>query len=265
MSPQKSFFKKCKHCKSVISLAELEANQYICPKCNGYFEVPSAVRVDMVADEGSFEERFNDVEFKNVIDFPGYTEKHEFEAEKAQMHDAVLTGRAKINGNPLYLGVMDSNFMMGSMGRTVGEKITRMMEAAAEEKVPLVLFTASGGARMQEGIMSLMQMGKTSGGVDKMNRAGVPYIVVLTNPTSGGVTASFAMLGDVILAEPKALVCFAGPRVVFETTHHALPEGFQSAEDIMKHGFIDGIVKREDMRDTLSRLLCFFETGRKNG
>lgn len=253
----KSEFIKCKKCKFTFSSIELEDNLFICPKCGNYMDMPSYARISLIADENSFESLFDDVLFDNTIDFPGYVKTHMLSSIKNDLEEAVITGKAKLNGMPFLLGVMDSRFMMASMGRVVGEKITRLMELAASERLPLVLVTASGGARMQEGIISLMQMAKTSGGTAKMDAAKVPYIVVMTNPTSGGVTASFAMLGDVILSEPNALICFAGPRVVKETTKKELPKGFQRAESLLEHGFIDAIVKRDELKDVLYRLLSF--------
>lgn len=219
----------------------------------------------MITDEGSFEELFTDVKTDNPIKFPGYEEKLEKEAEKSDVSTAIVTGFARIEGIKIALGVMNSAFMMGSMGKAVGEKIYLLMETAAKEKIPLVLFTASGGARMQEGIISLMQMSKSVIGIDLMEKAGCPYIVVETSPTTGGVTASFATLGDVILAEPGALICFAGPRIVQQTIKQKLPEGFQLAEDILAHGFLDGIIERKEMKRTLAFLLKFYSSGiRKN-
>lgn len=263
MSKQSKEFLQCKKCRMLINNLELRNNLYICPECGHYFEMPSIDRIRMLTDDDSFRELFKDVEFKNVINFPGYDEQHEEMASAYDMEDAVMTGEALMNGIPILLGVMDSRFMMASMGRIVGEKITKLMECAARKKTPLIIVTASGGARMQEGIVSLMQMVKTTGGATMMNAVNVPYIVVMTNPTSGGVTASFAMLGDFIFAEPKALICFAGPRVVRETMKHDLPDGFQTAESVLEHGFLDAILKREEMKDVLTNTLTFLGYGRK--
>ena len=253
--PVKSEFLRCKKCGAVISVPELEETLYVCPRCGGYFEVDSLTRIRMITDEGSFEERYLDIPFENVCDYPGYEEKHRREQIKSGASEAVRVGSASIGGIPVMFGVMEPRFMMGSMGRIVGERITRMMEDAVKERKPVILYTASGGARMQEGIISLMQMAKTAGATVKLDEAGLPYIVVMTSPTTGGVSASFAMLGDVILAEPGALVCFAGPRLVFQTIKKELPEGFQRAEDVLKHGFIDAIVERKEQKDTLIRML----------
>ena len=263
LEEKKNDFTRCKKCGAFVSNLELKNNLYICPDCGNYFEMPSIDRIGLLADEGSFEEMYTDIKFKNVISFPGYDEIHEKQAEIYAMDDAVRTGRARMNGIPVALAVMDSRFMMASMGRVVGEKTTKMMETAAKEQLPLIIVTASGGARMQEGIVSLMQMVKTTGGASMMSAKKVPYIVVMTNPTSGGVTASFAMLGDLIFAEPKALICFAGPRVVRQTVKTELPDGFQTAESVLEHGFLDAILKREEMKDVLTNTLTFLGYGRK--
>ncbi len=256
--PAKSEFLRCKKCGAVISIPELEESLYVCPRCGGYFEVNSLTRIGMIADPGSFEERYLNIPFENVCEYPGYEEKHRQEQEKSGASEAVRAGSATIGGIPVMLGVMEPRFMMGSMGRIVGERITLMMEDAVKEKKPVILFTASGGARMQEGIISLMQMAKTAGATVKLDEAKIPYIVVLTSPTTGGVSASFAMLGDVIMSEPGALVCFAGPRLVYQTIKKELPEGFQLAEDVLKHGFIDAIVERKDQKNMLVRLLNYY-------
>lgn len=256
-------FVKCKKCQTMVSLLELKDNMYICPECGGYFMMPSDERIKLIADEGSYVSMFNNIQFENVIDFPGYDKAHDEQIEKNDIDEAVETGTATIDGVPVMLAVMDARFMMASMGRIVGEKITRAMEYAAHNELPFVCFTASGGARMQEGIVALMQMVKTTGGVSMLNEAKVPYIVVLTDPTSGGVTASFAMLGDIIYAEPDALICFAGPRVVKETIKSELPEGFQKAESVLEHGFIDSIVKRGDLKETIVQTLMFCDTVRR--
>lgn len=258
IQPGKSEFLKCRKCGAVISIPELEGSLYVCPRCGGYFEIDSLTRIGMIADPGSFEERYLNIPFENVCEYPGYEEKHSREQEKSGASEAIRAGTATINGIPIMLGVMEPKFMMGSMGRIVGERITLMMEQAVKERRPVILYTASGGARMQEGIISLMQMAKTAGATVKLEAAKIPYIVVLTSPTTGGVSASFAMLGDVILSEPGALVCFAGPRLVYQTIKQELPEGFQQAEDVLKHGFIDAIVERKDQKDMLVRLLHFY-------
>lgn len=266
MSAQtQNVFQRCKKCGAVISVAELEETLFVCPRCSNNFEVDSKTRIGMVADEGSFEERYLDIPFENICDYPGYEEKHRREEIKSGASEAVRAGSASIGGIPVMLGAMEPKFMMGSMGRIVGERITRMMDDAVKERKPVVLFTASGGARMQEGVIALMQMAKTAGATVRLDDAGLPYIVVLTSPTTGGVSASFAMLGDVILAEPGALICFAGPRVVYQTIKQELPPGFQLAEDVMSHGFVDAIVERKDLRATLIKLLTFYGFGKGAG
>lgn len=218
-------------------------------------------RIDDLLDRDTFLEYDRDLKTSNPIDFPQYDDK----VEKAQLSskevEAVITGQGKIRGQETVLAVMNPSFMMGSMGSVVGEKITRAIEKALEKKLPIIIFTASGGARMQEGILSLMQMAKTSAALGRLGEAGLPYISVLTNPTTGGVTASFAMLGDIILAEPKALICFAGPRVIEQTIKQKLPEGFQRSEFLLEKGFIDKIVGPKDMRDTLSKILRLHSIG----
>lgn len=258
--PVKPEFLRCKKCGAVIATAELEETLFVCPRCGDYYEIDSMTRIRMLVDPGSFEERYTDIPFDNICDYPGYEEKFRQEQIKSGASEAIRTGTATIGGIPVMLGVMEPKFMMGSMGRIVGERITRIMEAAVKEKKPMIMFTASGGARMQEGIISLMQMAKTAGATVRMDEANIPYIVVLTSPTTGGVSASFAMLGDVILAEPNALICFAGPRLVYQTIKKELPQGFQRAEDVLNHGFIDGIVERKNLRHTLTWLLNVYRT-----
>lgn len=218
-------------------------------------------RLDILLDRDTFLEYDKDLKTSNPIDFPQYEEK----LEKAQLAskevEAVVTGQGKIKGQETVLAVMNPSFMMGSMGSVVGEKITRAIEKALEKRLPIIIFTASGGARMQEGILSLMQMAKTSAALARLGEAGLPYISVLTNPTTGGVTASFAMLGDIILAEPQALICFAGPRVIEQTIKQKLPEGFQRSEFLLEKGFIDKIVDPKDMRETLSKILRLHKIG----
>lgn len=248
-------FTKCPSCKNVISKLELRENHNICPHCGCYMTQSAKERLDSILDPGSFNELFAEIGFCNSIDFPGYEDKYNSAANVSGLNEAVVTGTGTINGRPLCIAVMDSNFMMGSMGKAVGEKITLIIDTAVEKKLPFVIFTASGGARMQEGIVSLMQMAKTSAAVSRLNEAGLLYTVVLTNPTCGGVSASFAMLGDIVLSEPGALICFAGPRVVRQATKMELPEGFQKAEDVLKHGFIDAIVSRKELRNTISFLI----------
>ena len=251
--------KKCNKCGAAILTDEVINGKYICPKCHGYFRIPAYKRIELVTDAGSFEEwdaKIDEGERpENPLNFRGYTEKVKALREKTGLDEAVVTGKATICGYPVVIGVCDGRFMMASMGHAVGEKITRAVERATEERLPVVLFTCSGGARMQEGIISLMQMAKTSAALKRHSDAGFLYIPVLTDPTTGGVTASFAMLGDIILAEPGALIGFAGPRVIEQTIGQKLPEGFQRAEFLLEHGFVDRIVTRDEMKEVLGQIL----------
>ena len=246
---------KCPKCGEVVYRDDVKAHGYVCPKCEGYFRIGTRTRIRMVADTGTFQEWFTDLETENPLEYPGYEEKIADLQEKTKLHEAVTVGKCMVNGLETVLGVCDARFLMGSMGYVVGEKITRAFERATEEKLPVVLFTSSGGARMQEGIVSLMQMAKTSAAIRKHSEAGLFYLPVLTDPTTGGVTASFAMLGDVILAEPGALIGFAGPRVIAQTIGQKLPEGFQRAEFLVEKGIIDGVVERQELKETVWKLL----------
>ena len=251
--------KKCNKCGAAILSEEVINGAYICPKCHGYFRVPAYKRIEMIADEGSFEEWDMDLDGMDgppdPLQFKGYSEKIKKLREQTGLKEAVVTGRVKINGKQAVIGVCDGRFMMASMGYAVGQKITRAVERATNENLPVILFTCSGGARMQEGLFSLMQMAKTSAALKRHSDEGLLYISVLTDPTTGGVTASFAMLGDIILAEPKALIGFAGPRVIEQTIGQKLPKGFQRAEFLLEHGFVDKIVKREEQRIVLADIL----------
>lgn len=246
---------KCPKCGEVVYRDDVKAHGYVCPKCEGYFRIGTRTRIRMVADTGTFQEWFTDLETENPLEYPGYEEKIANLQEKTKLHEAVTVGKCMVNGLETVLGVCDARFLMGSMGYVVGEKITRAFERATEEKLPVVLFCCSGGARMQEGIHSLMQMAKTAQAVRRHSEAGLLYVSVLTDPTTGGVMASFAMLGDVILAEPGALIGFAGPRVIEQTIRQKLPEGFQTSEFLLEHGFVDRIVKRGQYRKTLQMLI----------
>lgn len=247
--------KSCKKCGGEFGYNEARENNMICPGCGAYLRMSAKERIELIADGGSFKEMDKGLKSKNRLDFPGYDEKLEGAVKTSGLNEAVVCGTAKINGSKCAMFVMDSNFMMGSMGSVVGEKITRLFEKAMKEKLPVVGFTSSGGARMQEGIISLMQMAKVSGAVKRHSEAGGLYIAVLTDPTTGGITASFAMQGDIIIAEPKALVGFAGARVIQQTIGQELPKGFQSAEFMLEHGFIDIIEERPRLKYTISKLL----------
>lgn len=247
--------RKCNKCGAAIIAEDVKQGFYICPKCRGYFRVHAYRRIEMLADEGSFEEWDREIKTKNPLNFKGYKEKVEALQEKTKLEEAIVTGKIRIDGMPAVVGVCDGRFLMASMGEAVGEKIVRAVERATEEKLPVIIFACSGGARMQEGIVSLMQMAKTSAALKRHSDAGQLYISVLTDPTTGGVTASFAMLGDIILAEPHALIGFAGPRVIEQTIGEKLPKGFQRSEFLLEHGFIDRIVEREHMKAELAELL----------
>jgi len=252
-------WQKCPECGAVIHELDLAQRFRVCGGCGHHFVMNSRERIEMLVDQGSFEEIDAKLQSINVLDFKGYTDKIKNNQEKTGMKDAVVTGRATFGGHRAVIAVMDFRFLGASMGSVVGEKITRAIETATAERCGVIVISASGGARMHEGILSLMQMAKTSGALARQSAARLPYISVLTHPTTGGVTASFATLGDVIIAEPKCMIGFAGPRVVKETTHQNLPEGFQTAEFMLEHGLVDKITQRGEMRDTLTQLLRFMQ------
>ena len=254
---------KCDNCKEILYKEDLHKNLSVCPNCGKHFRLSARRRIKQIADEGTFKEIGEDILTKNPLHFEGYMKKVESLKEKTKIDEAVKCGICEIEGQKAVLGVMDGNFLMGSMGQAVGERITLAIETAIKKKLPLVMFCVSGGARMQEGIVSLMQMAKTSAAIAKLNESGLLYISVFTDPTTGGVTASFASLGDIILAEPKALIGFAGPRVIEQTIKQKLPEGFQRSEFLLEHGFIDKIVERKDMKETLSKLIRLHTKGGK--
>ena len=247
-------FSQCPGCKYTIYQKDL-GSERICPHCGYTFRISAQERLALTIDMGTFLEMFKGIETQDPLNFPGYRKKLTLMREKTGLDEAVVTGTALIKGEKVALGIMDSNFIMASMGTVVGEKITRLFEYATAEKLPVVLFTASGGARMQEGIMSLMQMAKISVAVKRHSNAGLFYLTILTDPTTGGVTASFAMEGDIILAEPQSLVGFAGRRVIENTVREDLPEDFQKAEFLLEHGFVDAIIKRRELPDTIARLV----------
>lgn len=249
---------KCDNCKEIIYRKEVEKNFKVCPKCDYHFRISASERLPYLVDEGSFVEVEDGLSPKDFLNFKDYKDKLKNSRKKTGLKDAVISGEAKIGGKPVSLVVMDFDFMGGSMGSVVGEKIARAIERAIEKRTPFVSVASSGGARMQEGILSLMQMAKTSAAAARLGEAGLPFISVLTDPTFGGVTASFAMLGDIIIAEPKSLIGFAGQRVITDTIKQQLPAGFQRAEFQQEHGMIDAIVPRREMRVTLGKILDFF-------
>lgn len=254
-------WRKCNKCGQPVYVEDVKNNYYVCPKCKGYFRVHAYRRIEMVIDEGTFEEWNQNMEFSNPLNFPGYEAKVQAAKEKTKLQEAIVTGKGLIQGQPAAIGVCDARFLMSSMGHVVGEKITAMVERATKERLPVIIFACSGGARMQEGTISLMQMAKTSAALKRHHNAGQLFISVLTDPTTGGVTASFAMLGDIILAEPNALIGFAGPRVIQQTIGQKLPEGFQRAEFLLEHGFVDKIVTRDALKETLGTILSLHKPG----
>lgn len=254
-----NLFIKCKECGGIIERKKIIENNYVCNLCGNYETLDYKKRLDMIIDRNTFEETNIHTEFYDPIKFPGYLEKHEDIVNKVDLNEAVVTGSGCISGQKVMVGVMDTRYMMGSMGVIVGEKVTRLFEDAKKEKLPVVMFIASGGARMQEGIFSLMQMAKTAAAVSSFNEAGGLFISVLTNPTTGGVSASFAFLGDIILAEPRALIGFAGKRVIEQTINEKLPSNFQTSEFLFEHGYIDLIVERKRLRETLGDILIIHQ------
>jgi acetyl-CoA carboxylase carboxyl transferase subunit beta len=258
LKPSDQLWVKCNSCNEIIYRKVIERNFQVCPKCNYHFQIPARRRIDCVVDPGTLIEYDADIvstdplEFKDSKRYPSRIKESQ---EKTGQKDAIICGEARIEGQPAMIGIFEFNFMGGSLGSVVGEKITRLIERAIQKRIGVVIFCASGGARMQEGILSLMQMAKTSAALAKLYEARIPYISVLTDPTTGGVSASIAMLGDIIIAEPKAMIGFAGPRVIKETIRVELPEGFQRAEYLLEHGMVDMIVERKDLRHTLASLL----------
>ncbi|MEW8955550.1 acetyl-CoA carboxylase, carboxyltransferase subunit beta [Clostridium sp.] len=256
---------KCDGCNKILYNKDLMNNLKVCPYCNNHFRLCASERAEFIFDEGSYYKLFNDIKTLNPLNFEGYGEKIKNTIKTAKENEAVVCFQGKIKDEACLIAIMDSNFFMGSMGSVVGERITRLIEKATKERLPLIIFTASGGARMQEGIFSLMQMAKISGALKKLHNAGGVYITVLTDPTTGGVTASFAMLGDIILGESKALVGFAGRRVIENTIKETLPEDFQRVEFLLEKGFIDKIVNRKELRDILYSLILMHKGAWYNG
>lgn len=254
---------KCEKCKEIIYKETLRENLSVCPNCGHYFRMHINKRLESIIDKDTYKKFDINIETNNPLGLEDYPKKLKILREKTGIEEAVATGTGKINGEEVVICIMDSGFLMGSMGIVVGEKITNAVEEAIKRKLPLIIFSASGGARMQEGIISLMQMAKTTSALTKLDKAGLLYISVLTDPTYGGVTASFASLGDIVLAEPGAMIGFAGQRVIEQTIGESLPEGFQTAEFLLEHGFIDKIVERKDLKNTLSTLISFHKGGEK--
>lgn len=257
-------FEKCPGCKEILVQKHLWDNLKVCPHCEYHFRLTAAERLKQIVDEGTFQELDADLVSRDPLSFPGYQDKLKEARETTGLKEAVVTGFCQIEGQPCVLAVMDSHFMMGSMGLVVGEKIARAIEAALNRRLPFIAFCASGGARMQEGMLSLMQMAKIAALLNKFSQARLLYISVLTDPTTGGVTASFASLGDIIIAEPQALICFTGPRVIEQTIGQKLPEGFQRAEFMLDKGFVDLIVPRKNLKATLAKILKMHPRGDLN-
>ncbi len=255
---------KCNKCKEILYKETIRENLNICPNCGNYFRMHINRRLESIIDEGTYKRFELNIETNNPLNLEDYPKKLKTLREKTGLEEAIACGTGKINGEDVVICIMDSGFLMGSMGAVVGEKITYSIEQAIRLKLPIIIFSVSGGARMQEGIISLMQMAKTTAALTKLDEAGLLYISVLTDPTYGGVTASFASLGDIILAEPGAMIGFAGQRVIEQTIGEKLPEGFQTAEFLLEHGFIDKIVRREDMKETLYKLICYNKGGQHN-
>lgn len=246
---------KCPECKHIILTKELTKLNKVCPKCDHHFKMTAHERIESLLDKETFVSIDDHLKSGNPLGFPGYAEKIEADSKKTGLNEAVLTGSGELGGKRIAIAVMDSHFRMGSMGSVVGEKITRAIEFATEQKMPFIIFTASGGARMQEGVLSLMQMAKTSVALKRHSNEGLLFVSVLTHPTTGGVSASFASVGDINIAEPKALIGFAGRRVIEQTVREKLPEDFQTAEFLLAHGQLDAVVHRRDMRNTLSSIV----------
>jgi len=247
-------YEKCSECQKNLLKEDMIKNSFVCPHCQHHFRIRAMERLHLVVDKGTFKEVLGYKKSLNPLGMPGYLQKLEQNRQMNKINEAVITGIGKIKGYQYAIAIMDSYFLMGSMGKVVGEKIVNITELATKKKLPLIIFSASGGARMQEGIFSLMQMAKTSGAIGRHHQAGLLYISVLSHPTTGGVSASFAMLGDITLAEPNALIGFAGPRVIEQTINQVLPEGFQRSEFLLERGFVDLVVKRQDLKETIAKI-----------
>ncbi|NLP45634.1 MAG: acetyl-CoA carboxylase carboxyltransferase subunit beta [Epulopiscium sp.] len=252
-------WQKCKKCGQILYANDLKEQYQVCPDCGYHFRLSAPERIQQMIDPNTFESWGEDILFKNPLEDKEYEKKVKKLQENTELKEAILIGKGQIEGYKTVFGVMDSRFLMGSMGTVVGEKLTQAIEEGTKQKLPIILFTASGGARMQEGIFSLMQMAKTSAALAKHQEEGLLSIIVLTDPTTGGVTASFAMLGDIILAEPEALIGFAGPRVIRQTIGQQLPDGFQTAECLLQHGFVDQIVPRKEMKKMITKILALHQ------
>lgn len=258
-------FEKCPSCRAVYSRQELEDSFHVCPSCGYHYKIGARERIKIIADPGSFNEIASGMTSSNVLDFPEYRQVLREARQESGISEAYVYGSCTVDSTEVIIGVLDSSFIMGSMGSVVGEKISMSIEAAQKNKLPLIIFSASGGARMQEGTVSLMQMARTASAMRAFSRKGGLFISCLTNPTTGGVLASYASLGDIIMAEPGALIGFAGPRVIEQTIGQKLPEGFQTSEYLLEHGFLDMIVSRNEMRGIISRILKFHERRRQRG
>lgn len=252
---------KCPECKNVVITKDLVRTLKVCPKCDYHYKMTAIERVDSLFDDGTFESIDNHLRTENPLAFPSYTEKVQSDAKKTGLNEAVLTGTGEINGNLISVAIMDAHFRMGSMGSVVGEKITRAVEKATSLGIPMVIFSASGGARMQEGVLSLMQMAKVSVALKRHSEKGLLYVSIMTYPTTGGVSASFASVGDINLAEPRALIGFAGRRVIEQTVREKLPENFQTAEFLLEHGQLDAVVHRNDLKEALTKITCLHAKG----
>lgn len=264
VSPDNRLWTKCKNCNEIIFNKKLIDNLMVCPKCDYHFRLSARDRIALVLDEDSFQEYYEDIYSQDPLNFPNYIDKISRARASTGLNEAIIIGEGTLEGYPVVIGVMDFSFMGGSMGSVVGEKVTLAIEKAIESKKPLLIFSTAGGARMQEGLFSLMQMAKTSAAVKKLHEAGVLFVSIMTDPTSGGVTASFASLADIIVAEKGALIAFAGPRVIKQTISTNLPEGFQRAEFLLEHGMVDLVVSRQELRECLGKIIRFHQIGVKD-